>query len=179
MKRLEKCLRNSDVLDFLKTHKKVKRKDLTKLGFYEYDIKIMLEQRILRKVGYGMYQLIPEVKREEEKVLKEYGNMIDDYTVRKLYFSQMQDVFSESHSVSEIADYIDCLDFDLSEKMQVKLLAAELLAIQSQYRSAQNYVENVISNIKEDSALKNDSELKEKVGKTQRQIKLIKVQNKY
>ncbi len=192
MKRLEKCLRNSDVLDFLKNHKKIKRKDLTKLGFYVYDIKIMVEQGILRKVGYGMYQLIPETKREEEKMLKEYEhiidndteqqlyrNMVDDYTVRKLYFSQLQDAFSESHNVSEIANYIDCLDFDLSEKMQIKLLAAEFLATQSRYQNAQNYVENVISNIKEDSVLRNDSELKEKVEKTKKRIKLIKVQNKY
>lgn len=102
-----------------------------------------------------------------------YLEQMDEDSSKEMYFEQMENVFASSHNTQDIVQYIDSLELDEENQMEVKLVAAEFLARKKLYNTSQNYITEV------ERYPQKNAELNGKLEQTKGQLKLIKIQNKH
>lgn len=101
-----------------------------------------------------------------------YAEMQNEKEQKESYMDSFNNCFCESKNVEAIYSYIDSLDLDMMQEMEVKLIASEFFAKEKLYSASKKCFQEV------EKYKGKDSYLKEQVEDTRRELRLIKARNK-
>jgi len=90
MSKIEEKLKYKGIMSFLEKHHEVSRQDFKKLGLNDYEIKKLMEEKQIEKIGRGKYQTIKKEPASQEKTVSGFDavqSAFDQKDVNALYKS--------------------------------------------------------------------------------------------